>query len=326
MARAITAFFLGGTISMAGPSRLGADELVDAVPQLAELDVALDARQFRSVPSAWLTADDIVELVAAAAASAGGADGGADGIVVVQGTDTIEETAYLIDLLWREDAPVVITGAMRNPTLAGADGPANLLAAVAVAASDRFAGMGALVAFNDEVHAARFVRKTHTSSPSTFASPDAGPIGRLVENVAVRTLWVDRRTTYSLTAPVTARVALVTVGFDDAGETLNGLDQRCDGVVVAGLGAGHVPERLADTLAAMASRLPIVLASRAGAGPVLSRSYAFRGSESDLLERGLIRAGLLDPLKSRTLLRVLLANGRDRSEIVSAFAEASGVT
>ena len=322
MARAITAFFLGGTIGMSGVTQLGADELVAAVPQLAELDLTLDARQFRSVPSAWLTADDVVELVAAAAASVAE---GADGVVVVQGTDTIEESAYLIDLLWPLDAPIVVTGAMRHPTMAGADGPANILAAVAVAASDRFTGLGALVAFNDEVHAARFVRKTHTSSTSTFASPDAGPIGRLVENVPVRTSRVDRRTTYALTAPVTARVALVTVGFDDGGEALTGLDQLCDGLVVAGMGAGHVPEHVADALASMASHVPVVLASRAGAGPVLSRSYLFRGSESDLLERGLIRAGLLDPLKSRVLLRVLLANGCDRSAIVSAFAAASGL-
>ena len=325
MARTITAFFLGGTISMAGPGgtvRLGADELVAAVPQLAELDIALDARQFRSVPSAWLTADDIVELVADATAAVAA---GADGIVVVQGTDTIEETAYLIDLLWPSDAPIVVTGAMRHPTMAGADGPANLLAAVAVAASDRFAGLGALVAFDDEVHAARFVRKTHTSSPAAFASPDAGPIGRLVENVPVRITRVDRRTSYPLRAPVTARVALASIGFDDGGETLADLDQRCDGVVIAGLGAGHVPERIADMLADMAARVPVVLASRAGAGPVLSHSYDFHGSEKDLLARGLIRSGFLDPLKARVLLRVLLASGCDRSAIVSAFAEASGV-
>ena len=129
----VTAFFLGGTISMAGDSsggavaRLGGADLLAAVPGLAELDVGIDVRDFRRMPSASFAFADLLELVEHAEATSG------DGVVVVQGTDTIEETAFLIDLLWHRPEPVVVTGAMRTPAMAGADGPANLLAAITVA-------------------------------------------------------------------------------------------------------------------------------------------------------------------------------------------------
>ena len=104
-------------------------DLVAAVPQLATVEVELNVRNFRSMPSASLSFEDVIELVAAAEQCR------ADGVVVVQGTDTLEETAYLMDLLWPHDTPIVVTGAMRNPSMAGSDGPAHLLAAVQSAAS-----------------------------------------------------------------------------------------------------------------------------------------------------------------------------------------------
>jgi L-asparaginase len=324
MTRAITAFFLGGTISMAGHDsgvveRARADQLVAAVPQLQSLDVRLDARDFRTIPSAYLSFDDILELVAQAAA------GAADGVVVVQGTDTIEETAYLIDLVWRSDVPVVVTGAMRNPTAAGADGPANLLAAVQVAASEQFRGLGALVVFNDQLHAARYVRKTHSTSTATFASPNAGPLGIVVEGRPVLVTTVSRRPVYSPPQQHRSTVPVHLVGFDDDGVLLTGVAGTCDGLVVAALGAGHVAERTADVLAGLAAAVPVVLTSRTGAGPVLSHTYGFAGSETDLLQRGLIRGGLLDPLKARVLLKVLIGCGFDPAQIVDAFGRASGL-
>lgn len=324
MTASVTAFFLGGTIGMAGHeggvvTRLSAEQLVDSVPGLSEVDVALDVRSFRSLPSASLTLPDVVELIE----EAGTCDG--DGVVVVQGTDTLEETAYLIDLLWPHDVPIVVTGAMRNPSMAGADGPANLLAAVRLAASRDFRGLGALVVFNDEVHAARLVRKTHSTSTATFASPNAGPIGLLVQGRPVRVVSVDRRPVHRLSRPPAARVALHVVTLGDDGESLAGLGERHDGLVVAGLGVGHVPERLAEPLVALARTIPVVLASRTGAGPVLTATYGFVGSETYLLERGLIGAGLLDPYKARILLTVAIDCGYQDDRIRKAFADASGL-
>jgi L-asparaginase len=320
----VTAFFLGGTIAMAGHqdgvvSRLGAAQLADSVPALGELDVELEIRDFRRVPSASLSFQDIIELTTAAG------DCACDGIVVVQGTDTLEETAFLIDLLWEGDSPVVVTGAMRNPSMAGPDGPANLLTAVTVAASPAFRGMGALVAFDDQVHAARFVRKTHSTSTATFASPDAGPIGLMVEGRPVRVVSVERRPVHRLMRSPNARVALHVVTMDDDPEALAGAVTRCDGLVVAGLGVGHVPERLAHVLVDLARAIPVVLASRTGAGPVLAATYGFVGSESFLLGHGLISAGLLHPFKARVLLKVALDCGYDTDRIRTAFADASGV-
>jgi L-asparaginase/Glu-tRNA(Gln) amidotransferase subunit D len=322
-ARAVTAYFLGGTISMTGHrhgavSRLTGDELVAAVPQLSGLDVDLEVRDFRRLPSACLTFADVVALVEDAAATT------AEGVVVVQGTDTIEETAYLIDLLWPHDIPLVVTGAMRNPTLAGPDGPANLLAAVAVAASPAARGQGVLVVLNDRIHAARFVRKTHSIDVATFASPDTGPLGMLVEGEPVLMTRVPRAPVFAPIGPVQARVPVRAVTLDQDPGSVAALAAGCDGLVVAGFGVGHVPDWLAEPLGDLATRVPVVLASRTGGGPVLTRTYGFTGSESDLRSRGLIGAGLLDPAKARVLLRVALACGYDRPATARAFAQATG--
>ncbi|HEX2772813.1 MAG TPA: asparaginase, partial [Micromonosporaceae bacterium] len=303
--------------------RLTGADVMSAVPQLADLDVTVQTHDFRAMPSACLSVDDILEL--AARADKAVADG-ATGVVVVQGTDTIEETAYLIDLVWPHDVPIVVTGAMRNPTLAGPDGPANLLAAVQVASAERFAGLGCLVVLNDQVHAARYVRKTHTSNPASFASPDTGPLGHLVEGVPVVLSHPPSRLTLPRSASVaSAPVALLTITLDDDGGLLAGLADRYAGLVVAGFGVGHVPARLADPLAEIAERIPVVLASRIGSGSVFAHTYGFAGSESHLQARGLIGAGFLDAYKARVLLRLLLAGGATRTAVATAFATAGGL-
>lgn len=176
---------LGGTISSTGRGgrsvgpTLSGEDLVANVPQIAEV-ADVSSKSFRQVASGELTLDDLIELAEEIQRRI---DGGASGVVVTQGTDTIEETSFVLDLLVDSEAPVVVTGAMRNPDLPGADGPANLLASVAVAESEAARGLGTLVVLNEEIHAARFVRKTHTQNPAAFRSEPAGPVGWLSEGV-----------------------------------------------------------------------------------------------------------------------------------------------
>ena len=211
--------FLGGTVGYAGapdgePMRLGAEALLAAVPGLDRLPVTLDVHAPEPVPSASLTFQQLSDLAREAADAC--AAGSADAVVVVQGTDTLEESAYLLDLLWARPEPVVLTGAMRNPTLAGADGPANLLAALAVAADERFRELGALVVFADEVHSARTAQKVHTTRPHAFGSPDGGPLGVVVEGrPTVVQHPLATRVTLRPTGPLTARVPVLTVGLDE---------------------------------------------------------------------------------------------------------------
>jgi L-asparaginase len=336
----VAVFTLGGTISMTGPPdgggaavpRLAGAELLASVPGLADTGARPEVHDFRRLPSAALDIGVVLDLAAAIAAELAG---GCAGAVVIQGTDTIEETSFVLDLVHAGDAPLVVTGAMRHPGLAGADGPANILAAVQAAASPVLAGLGCVVVFADEIHAARYVRKVHATSVTAFASPSAGPVGHVIEG-RVRLLSRPRR--FRLALPEAAaqpeaairpeaaappvRVGLVTMSLGDDGEFLRSAAPGLDGLVVAGFGAGHVPPVLAPLLGGLTARMPVVLASRTGAGSVLTSTYGAAGSEQDLLSRGLISAGFLDPLKARLLLHLLLASGAPAAEIAAAFSSA----
>ena len=315
----VALFTLGGTISMAGTHRLTGDDLTAAMPGLPELGHAVEIQDIEKVPSANLTAARLLEVVDAASKAVAA---GAVGVVVTQGTDTLEESAFLADLVWPHPQPLVFTGAMRNPTLAGPDGPANLLAALRVACSPAARDLGALVVFKEEIHAARWVRKTHSTSTATFVSPNTGPIGHVVEDqvrVLTRPLRLDGVQGSAEPAELdNIHVALYTVTLDDDGLLLQGLADTHQGLVVAGYGVGHVPAALAPVLGELAARMPVVLTSRTGAGSVVRNTYHSPGSEADLLQRGLIDGGFLDPYKARVLLRLLLATDDD---LAAAFAQ-----
>ena len=314
---------LGGTISStksggAGVTpKLTGEELVEAVPEIGTV-AEVSATSFRRVPGSELTIDDVVALSEEVKARL---DGGAVGVVVTQGTDSIEETSFLLDLLVDRDEPVVVTGAMRNPTLPGADGPANLLAAVRVAASGAARGLGAVVVFNDEIHAARYVQKTHASNPATFSSPWLGPLGWISEEtvrVAVRP--VGRR---NIVLPGGSRdrpIALYTVSLGDDGRVLPELGRLgYEGLVVEAFGGGHVPSGIVGHLENLALTMPVVLATRTRGGEVLRQTYGFPGSETDLLSRGLTSAGTLVSFKARLLLSLLLRSGASKDDVAETF-------
>ena len=319
---------LGGTIAMTSvgsggvaPS-LTARQLVEAVPGLGETGIEIDVLTFRTKPGASLTIDDLTELTTKLGDYW---EAGVAGVVITQGTDTIEESAYALDLLHHGPQPLVVTGAMRNPTLAGADGPANLLAAIQVAASSAARNMGCVVVFADEIHAARRVRKTHSTSIATFASPNGGPLGYLVEGQVTILNALPGRHFVPAGRQPSPTVRLYTATLGDDGAALGPLAGGADGLVVAGFGVGHVPEPWLATLTEVAGRIPVVLTSRTGSGPVLAETYGFPGSERDLINRGLIPAGLLDPLKARILLHLALAAGADRDQVLTAFTAAGSL-
>jgi L-asparaginase len=209
---------------------------------------------------------------------------------------------------------------MRHPSLAGPDGPANLLAGIRVAASPAARGLGTLVVFADEVHAARLVRKTHTASTGAFVSPGFGPLGLVVEGEPRLLTTPGARHRIPIGPRLTdVRVGVVPMSLGDDGSLLHCIGGNFDGLVLAGVGAGHVPESVVPVVAEVAARMPVVLASRAGAGAMLTRTYSYPGSELDLIARGLIPSGFLDPYKARILLHLLLANAASRDEITTAF-------
>ena len=319
----VTVLSLGGTISATQrggsgvePSLTG-EALVEDVPEIAKV-AEVSAESFRQVPGSELALDDLIEL---SAEIKGRIDEGYEGVVVTQGTDTIEETAFVLDLLVDTDAPVVVTGAMRNPTLPGAEGPANLLASVQVAISEAARGVGTVVVLNDEIHAARFAQKTHTSNPATFRSPLTGPIGWIAEGtVRVATRPVGGHHIALPSETQDRHVALYTVALGDDGRLLSTIGwSGYEGLVIEAFGAGHVPSVMVEPLGNLAGEMPVVLASRTGSGEVLRNTYGFTGSETDLLERGLINAGMLDGPKARLFLSLLLRSGTGKQEIAGAF-------
>lgn len=320
----ITVFSTGGTIASvrgdggAAQPSLTAEDLLRAVPELGAVG-EMEAVRFRQVASSELTLADIVALTTEIGRAV---SAGASAAIVTQGTDTLEETAFAVDLLWDGEAPVVLTGAMRNATLPGADGPANLLASARVAASPSARGLGALVVFNDEVHLPIFVRKTHTTNPGTFRSTVAGPIGWIVENevrIALRPAWRHHIAIGAQPEPI-ALVAVVKIVLGDDGRLLEVIpDLGFRGLVIEATGGGHVPSAVAEPLGRLARAMPVVLTSRTGAGELLRSTYGFPGSETDLLRRGLIHGGMLDGPKARILLSLLLTGGAGREVIEEAF-------
>lgn len=312
---------LGGTITMMPQAeggiapKLGAADLVASVPDLAAV-AEIEAESPSRLPSPSLTP---VHLVAVAQRIAAAFDRGADGAVVIQGTDTIEESTFLLDLLVPGDRPVAVTGAMRGADAPGADGPANLLAAARVAASEEARGLGALAVLNYDIHAARFVQKSHTTLPSAFSSPMVGPIGAVAEGQPRVFVRVERRPVLPVADGPPAPVALLRWAMGDDGRMLGALPGLgYAGAVIEGMGAGHVPADAAEAVGALAARMPVVLASRSVAGPVFTSTYGYPGGEIDLIRRGAIPAGILSGLKARLLLGLALRRGGGREAAAAA--------
>lgn len=318
----------GGTIAMTpsgggsgiAPTLLGED-LVRAVPELAQRAV-LEVVSYSAIPSASLTLGNLVDIARLIDARMGE---GFSGAVVVQGTDTLEETAFVLDLLLASDCPVVVTGAMRGASAPGADGPANLLAAVTVASSAIAKGLGTVAVLNDEIHAARYVQKSHTALPSAFASPGFAPVGRVIEEQVHVYARLPRPAALELPQNVDDfPLALLKIPLGDDGRMLGALPELgYRGAVIEAMGAGHLPAHFAEKIQQLATVMPVVLATRLASGPVFQKTYGFKGAEIDLISRGAIPGGYLSGTKASLLLRLLLANGLTGEVLRTAYAARS---
>lgn len=312
----------GGTIAMTAETsqrgaaiNLCAANLVAADPRLAEL-AEIETRDVLAKPSADFTLADIVAIADAAKAAAKTAAG----TVITHGTDTLEESAFALSLLVQVETPIVFTAAMRRSDQPSADGPANLLAASLVAITPSSRGKGILVVADDEIHAGPLIRKVHSFRPHAFSSLPFGPIGYVAEErvrFALAPAHRPPRLTYGGGAPV---VPILEAGPGLETQTIEALAAGAiDGLVVSLPGAGHAAAGAVPALARLGERIPIVFASRTGAGETLRRSYDYSGGEIDLIARELIPANALDARKARIALQLLLSVQANLAKIRAAF-------
>jgi L-asparaginase len=297
-----------------------AEELTSLVPEIMKT-ARVELEPWTSVNSWNMTPDMMFELAQEARAILGRPD--VTGVVITHGTDTVEETGLMAELLVDSDKPVVFVAAMRNLSETGADGPRNLVDAVRVAAAPESRERGSLLVVNETIHSTRYVTKTNTVNPATFVSPDYGPAGLVPANgvwflhppAARRTLDVPR-----LAEPV--HVVKAVSGSDSA--LLEWLcDQCAKGIVLEGSGAGNVPAAMLPGIEyAMRADIPVVLTSRAPWG-FLSPTYGSGGASGggfDLLKMGVIPANHLPSPKARIALMLGLGAGLSHDELRALLA------
>jgi len=328
--RRVALIVTGGTIDSVGvdrldlawyieaDKRLGPGEMIGLIPELEKI-ARVEEVPFRRLPSHGLVVKDWLDLVRVIH---GIFDGDrADGLVITHGTNTLEETAYFLNLVLKTDRPVVLVGAMRPSSGLSADGPLNLLNAVRVAADPLSRGRGVLVLLNDTIHAARDVKKTATYRVQTFAGGDLGPLGYAdADGRVVFYHRTQRRHTLETEFDVRGLEALprvdIVVSYVGADGTLidAAVAAGASGIVSAGTGAGR-PTPLEDKALTRAHERGVVVcqSTRVGSGRVV-RAPA-------LVRRGFVAADNLVPWKARALLSLALARTKDPAEIQRMFDE-----
>ena len=273
----------GGTIAMNEDLRtktvkpIDKDTIDKLVPYLEEY-AEIEMDHFVNIPSPHMTPKLMYQLALHTKKYLDNSD--VSGVVITHGTDTLEETAYFLDLFLESEKPIVLTGAMRSSNELGADGPLNLVNSVKVAMDKNSKNKGVLVVFNDEIHAARYVTKTHTSNVATFQSPENGPIGTVTKkgiHFSHAPLNMDN---YPMHEPI-INIGLIkaAAGMDDL--LINTyIDAGAKGIVIEGLGQGNLPPTmLPGVKRAIHGNIPIVLVSRCFNGFV-DDIYGYEGGEA----------------------------------------------
>ncbi|MGE6489865.1 asparaginase [Paenisporosarcina sp. NPDC076898] len=309
----IVVIHTGGTISMHVHDESGAVVPGDSNPLTAEIGKLKEYADIHEIeafnyPSPHMTPNEMLKLKQIIDQHS--TEDHVDGFVITHGTDTLEETAYFLDLTVKSKVPVILTGAMRSSNEIGADGVYNLLSAVRVAISDNAVGKGVLVVMNDEIHTAQNVTKTSTSNVSTFQSPQYGPIG-LISKAAIHFHHSpNTRESFEVT-DVSPKVALLKIYAGmDAELLMHVAKAGYHGVVLEGLGQGNVPPAIVPAIQKLLNQdIPVVLVSRCYNG-IAQPVYGYVGGGKMLEDIGVLFAHGLSGQKARIKLLIALSDPR----------------
>ena len=299
----------GGTISMQADTNGHVTPENDNPMNHVTVDlehITVTAKDFLNLPSPHITPKHMLALYHEIRQNANSYDG----VVITHGTDTLEETAYFLDTMTLPDIPVVLTGAMRSSNELGSDGVYNYLSALRVASHKQAKGKGVLVVMNDEIHAAKYVTKTHTTNVSTFQTPTHGPLGIIMKHEILFLKRAEKRVRFDLEA-ISGTVPIVKAyaGMGDSGIISFLSPDNIDGLVVEALGAGNMPPKAAAEVEALTAKgVPVVLVSRCFNG-IAEPVYAYEGGGVRLQEAGVMFVKELNAPKARLKLLIALNAG-----------------
>ncbi len=304
----------GGTIASTESGMLTAEELISAVPELADV-ASISVENFSSIGSSRMTPE--LQLRLAQRVNELFAEEEIAGVVITHGTDSLEETAFFVDLLVADSRPVVFTAAQRSPRRVDTDGPRNLLNAALIVADDRSVDRGVMITLNDDIHTARFARKTHTTAVEAFQSVGSGKMGSLDEQHVYFTASKPPRINLK-TTEVNSRVDLIRLVAGSDGTLVRAaVAAGARGIVLEVFGRGNVPPLVTEALReAVAAGVIVVFTSRTGDGRIVIYP--------EFSELGIVNGENLDGLKARMLLIAALGQSSSRDEIQDFFTSLSG--
>ena len=319
----IAIIFNGGTISMkidekikAAVPSLSAEEIMSMIPGVEEY-AEIEAYTFSSMPSPHMTLETMLKLSKFTTELVERED--IDGVVITHGTDTLEETAYLLDLTVRTKKPVVVTGAMRSGSELGYDGPFNLATSICTAISDEAVGRGVLVCFNGELNSASEVTKANSMALNAFRTPNFGPIGIVDNDNVIFYRDANYSEKYDV-SEIKKQVALIKCVVDMDSSYIDYLIEKgCGGIVIEALGRGNVPPKMVEGIKkAIELEIPVVVVSRCFEGRVFE-SYGYEGGGKQLKDLGVIFGDTLPGQKARIKLILAINSGMNIHEIARAF-------
>lgn len=310
---------LGGTISMTSQNhsdgitpKLSAKDFINAIPHLQDI-VEVYAESLFTLPSGHLRFEMLLDSIKWAKKQV---ENGSNAVILTQGTDTLEESAFFCDLFWDKKEPLILMGAMRGAEAIGADGLENLYSSIICGISENSRNRGVLVVMNDIIHSARWVRKSHSLLVSTFNSDDK-ILGIIAEGKAQYFSPAFKLESFEIPQSLNKKVFLYEQSLSDDAKILEWVEGNYDGLVISGYGAGHVSLQTCEYINKIIKKIPIVVSTRTTDGPSAYKTYGYKGAEIDLQKRGVMMSGWLSGLKSRLLLWTILNLEKNPKEFIS---------